>query len=183
LERKEVKRLIVVAIAISLLSLQVLAEEPLPCRSAAQESAVIAVIDTVLAVLDKTVKSVPPDQAVYLESHFNTLPQTSRSEVINASRAFASAWAIREKMQAVHSAIRAVSRRAKAADHISALTHLRDTIEPLASAVGNAATSSDAAFNPTNGPDNGVWSSIIELRMINSSLRQCVDFYTAPGRP
>jgi hypothetical protein len=167
----------------SLLSLRAFGAEPLPCTSAAQESVVIAAIDSVLAVLDKTVKSVPPDDAVYLESHFNTLPQAARSEVINAARAVASAWTIREKMQAVHSATRPVSRRTKAAAHISALTHLRDTIEPLANAIGNAATSSDAAFNPTNGPDNGVWSSIIELRMINSSLRQCVDFYTAPGRP
>ena len=178
---RKVKCLFVVAI--SLVSLQASGEEPLPCTSKAQESTVIAAVDTVLAVLDKTVKSVPPDEAVYLDSEFNALPQTSRSAAIGASRAFASAWAIREKMQAVRTAIRTVSRRTKAADHISALTHLRDTIEPLAYAIGNAATSSDTAFNPTSGSDNGVWSSIIELRMINNSLRQCVNLYTAQVPP
>lgn len=156
--------------------------DPLPCTSKAEESTLIETVQAALVNLKQKVKSVPPEEAKYINAEITegmTNPQRLDAAF---GRPLVPALTIRNKMERVEGDIAAALNQQIAPQHILALIDLRDELSGLYDySLSNIANSKASAFY--NGMDSLAGPALFAINNSQKSFRQCIGFYMMQLKP
>lgn len=169
---------------ISMVSLNALAQQP-PCKTHAQEQAILASIRVHLNTLEQTVKSVPPEEAQYLAAEMadtDNLPRVAAA----TERPLSTAWAIRKHMKSLQMRLADVDQANSPASHVLALIDLRDVNRDLwqsvAGALLDAQGSASSTFYSVQQSSRKVAAAVRYLLDANRALRECVPYAVSESR-